>query len=591
MIEPHAIAPRRSDGTAWGVFAIWLVASIILFFLYRPYLADLQFTDPDDAMRLLQVRDFLSGQSWFDVTQYRSNPPLGAPMHWSRLVDMPIVALVLALRPLVGPHWAEVTACTLVPLLTLGALLAAQAWAMRRLLGRGPTLLASALLAAAPTVIVQMPPLRIDHHAWQIVMAALAAGGLVLPRARAGGLIAGLAVALWLHISSEGLPVAALLGVIIGLRYALDVREWPRIISYLAALALGSVGFLIATHGLHASLIPQCDSMSPVYIAPLLAAAALTFVLRLLLGDATLLRRLAPLAVAGMGAGALFLMTAGECLKGPFEMLDPIVYRFWYSFVVEGRPIWDQTADLAGMIVLISLSGLIGYGWAAWTETEPDRRRDWISLFALLAGTTLLAMLVMRSMTMAHMLAVPGIAWMMARLHRTIRGWRRALARVVGMTALFVLTPTGIPLVCALLLGSDEAGATQVEPHAPLGPQMRALDVLPPAVMLAPLDLGPTILINSHHSVVATGHHRSARSMRTVLLTFLASPDKARIVAQESPARYLITARGLDRMETYRRISPHGLAAALLAHRPPVWLRRVPLRGAGDIALYEIVRP
>ena len=46
--------------------------------------------------------DFLAGQSWFDVTQYRSNPPIGAPMHWSRLVDVPIAGLILLLAPFVG---------------------------------------------------------------------------------------------------------------------------------------------------------------------------------------------------------------------------------------------------------------------------------------------------------------------------------------------------------------------------------------------------------------------------------------------------------------------------------------------------------
>ena len=46
----------------------------------------------DDAMRLVQVRDFLAGQSWFDLTQYRLSPP--GTMHWSRLVDAPLAILI-----------------------------------------------------------------------------------------------------------------------------------------------------------------------------------------------------------------------------------------------------------------------------------------------------------------------------------------------------------------------------------------------------------------------------------------------------------------------------------------------------------------
>ena len=70
-------------------------------------------------MRLMQVRDWIAGQSWFDVTQYRLNPPSGGPMHWSRLVDIPIAAVMLIARPLAGQHGAETAALIVVPLATL----------------------------------------------------------------------------------------------------------------------------------------------------------------------------------------------------------------------------------------------------------------------------------------------------------------------------------------------------------------------------------------------------------------------------------------------------------------------------------------
>ena len=70
---------------------------------------------PDDLLRLQEVRDFLAGQSWFDVTQYRLNPPWGAPMHWSRLLDVPLAAVMLLARPLLGTTGAELAAATIVP--------------------------------------------------------------------------------------------------------------------------------------------------------------------------------------------------------------------------------------------------------------------------------------------------------------------------------------------------------------------------------------------------------------------------------------------------------------------------------------------
>ena len=64
-------------------------------------------SDTDDNMRMMQVRALLHGQGWFDLRQYRLDPPFGANIHWSRLVDLPIAGLILLLRPLIGGANAE----------------------------------------------------------------------------------------------------------------------------------------------------------------------------------------------------------------------------------------------------------------------------------------------------------------------------------------------------------------------------------------------------------------------------------------------------------------------------------------------------
>ena len=38
-------------------------------------------------MRLVEVRDWLAGQAWFDLHQYRLDPPDGVQMHWTRVLD------------------------------------------------------------------------------------------------------------------------------------------------------------------------------------------------------------------------------------------------------------------------------------------------------------------------------------------------------------------------------------------------------------------------------------------------------------------------------------------------------------------------
>src|SRR5262245_26193672 len=63
--------------------------------------------DTDDAMRLVEVRAFLGGQSWFDLHFSRLQPPDGLISHWSRLVDAGLAGLFLLFNVFVEAALAE----------------------------------------------------------------------------------------------------------------------------------------------------------------------------------------------------------------------------------------------------------------------------------------------------------------------------------------------------------------------------------------------------------------------------------------------------------------------------------------------------
>ncbi len=46
--------------------------------------------------------DLLAGQSWFDLHQYRIDPGASPAMYWSRLVDVPLAAMIALLTPPLG---------------------------------------------------------------------------------------------------------------------------------------------------------------------------------------------------------------------------------------------------------------------------------------------------------------------------------------------------------------------------------------------------------------------------------------------------------------------------------------------------------
>ena len=57
----------------------------LLLLVAAPSIAAARYPDPDDVLRMVQVRDLLAGQGWFDLTQHRLDAPVGGvAMHWSR---------------------------------------------------------------------------------------------------------------------------------------------------------------------------------------------------------------------------------------------------------------------------------------------------------------------------------------------------------------------------------------------------------------------------------------------------------------------------------------------------------------------------
>ncbi|MGE4321908.1 MAG: hypothetical protein AB7E60_02640 [Sphingobium sp.] len=577
------------------VLAGWLVCAGAMLWIFHGGFAALAFRDPDDALRLQQVRDWIAGQAFFDVVQHRVNPPAGGPMHWSRIVDMPIAALILLLRPVLGTGMAEIMACAAVPLLLLGGLCGALSMAVRRLDGAKTALVAALMLLITPSILLQFTPLRIDHHGWQIWMAAIALCGAFDPRPARGGATAALAMAVWLQISSEGLPYAALFGGLFALRYGIARDHGPRFIAYALLLGGAALALLIATRGWQAAFDRHCDTLSAAYVWPLAGFAVATPVAAWLLGGATPMRRLA-VAAAGAGCALLILLaTGGPCLAGdPFRALGPLAYRHWYLQVMEGRPIWEQGWSMAGVILLPALAGLVGTLAAAWHEGRRDagRRAGWLALALLLIGATLVATMVMRALTVAHLMALPGIAWLVIHGFAAVQAFRHALARMVGSAALAVVTPAGLCTLWIAIVPSHHmtgrAGA-DCRAAATLAP----LRALPPATLFAPLDIGPDIIVHSRHSVIATAHHRGAAGITAVIEGFMAPPDQARgVIGRLNGGRgadYVVTCGGLTEFAHYGRTGPAGLAAMLARGEVPPWLVSVP--APAQLQIYRVVDP
>ncbi|WP_338467231.1 hypothetical protein RXV95_01355 [Novosphingobium sp. ZN18A2] len=569
----------------------WLLLCALLVAVHWSDIAAHRFPDPDDSLRLVQVRDLLAGQSWFDVHQYRVAAPAGVPMHWTRLVDVPIAGLILLLRPLLGQPLAETVTCILVPLLTLLAAVLLAGRLAAKYFNHEIAGLAALTMGLAAPAMFQFQPMRIDHHAWQIVLALAALNGLAARDARKGGLVIGLSLATSLAISLENLPLAAVFIAVCGVRFLRDPSQGRWLLWSMNTLAGSSIALFLGTRGLY-DLGQHCDAISPFHLAVFAWGA---------LGCSALVamkprRIVVSLVLAGaIGAGAILIVLAQapECTKGAFAALDPIVRKYWYNAVLEGKPVWDMPPAAAVTMVALPLFGLIATLRLALRATSRDDARWWIDYSLLLGGSIVIGVLVARASATACLLAVAPAAWQLrdrldAARAAAGRPGRQALAYLGVALLLFPSIP--VFAIAAVLPGNEAEAATGASGTTSCDYDKLAagLNRLPATDIFAPIDIGPQILVDTPHRVVATGHHRGNLAMKDVIEAFISDPAKARKIVERRHATLLVLCPDLMEPANYERANPHGLAADLMDHKVPAWLQPANIAPGSGFQVYRV---
>ena len=263
-------------------FAVVLLGVALSFAMSWPHLllvwTDNQFFDTDDAMRLVQIRNWLNGQGWFDLVEHRLFPPTGLLMHWSRIVDVPVAGLIRLFDLFTTMDESERLARIVFPLALQGAFLAVGVQLGRLLAGPRAMIPTMVLLVLSGFTYEQFPAGRIDHHAPQITllvaMTVTILTSLAPGRARQAGLSA-LCLALSLGISLENLPFMAVIVAVLPLVWIIDPHAVRRALLW---FALGLATFVPAVF---AATIPParylagvCDALSTAHLLAVMAGAA-----------------------------------------------------------------------------------------------------------------------------------------------------------------------------------------------------------------------------------------------------------------------------------------------------------------------------
>jgi len=552
-----------------------------------------QWGDPDSMMRLVEVRDFLAGQGWFDLTQYRLDPPGGVLMHWSRLVDLPIAAIILAASPFAGRAGAELFAANLWPVLLVIPFAFALASVAGRFGGGIARLITLLMIFLSPQVKGVFLPGDFDHHNVQAVLIALMLMGLVrADGARRWPLVAGMAAAASLTVGMETL-LAVLLAILgLAIAWIIDADRWRRgLMLFNGALMAGTLLAAAATIPPSRLLVPACDALSFAYLVPVLIGGSAVIGLAAMLrghsdGLPGLLMRGGALAAVASILVAVAAVLFPTCLAGPYGGVDPAIRSIWLDRVSEAQglvaTLWGQP-DLIPPFYIAPFAAFV-LGALALRRMPVADRTAFAIVLSILGGSVLLGVVQLRALVGAQIVASAAVG-VVASLAIKATAGHDDLSSIARRWAWLV----AVPVLWALVAMAVGRLANQPDPDAADDATMtdcRAFftDVLgarTPSLVVATSNFGAFLLKATPHGVLAAPYHRDAHGILAVDAVFTGADPEAAFRA--TGATYLATCTGDAELQQMAERAPAGLAARLIQGVRPPWLVEVASRPAGMV--------
>jgi hypothetical protein len=557
--------------------------------------------DADDAMRLVELREFLAGHTWFDLHETRVNPPMGYDTHWSRLIDAGLAGLFLIFHSFAQRDLAEQLTRAVWPLLWLLVAMtgvAALAW---RMAGRNAALIALVLSACAIPAFQHFKPGRVDHHNVQIALSlAVVAAAAWSDRARHAAALAGALTGLAATVGLESLPFLVTSGAALALRFAWVgagvAANTPA--SETAARPLASFGLAVAASTLLGFVVsvaprqwgdPACDAMAANW---LVATAGVGLGLALVTSTLSRAGGRARFAAIGLACGSAllaFILVEPICIHGPFAMTDHAVKAIWLDRV-------DEMEPLVGFVRSFPLVGawmcsfpLVGLLAVLWLTRDCDIRLDFGFLLAAAALIVAVAATfgAEKVYSYAMWLSMPIVAALVSRLIASA-GWR---AGGVRLAAALMLTPTTVTAATMTVIqtvadqasarpgASERAVCTRNEAYEPLAR-------LRPGLVATEINYGPYVLALTQHSVVAAPYHRITDGILSAHTIVTAPPEEARRVIEANRVSYVATCG--HRSSTGIVPAAGSLWADLDAGRVPAWLEQIPGSREGQFTVYRV---
>lgn len=566
-----------------SVFAYSLVLIITVLVMKLPHAKDYVGPDNDDGMRLVEVRDLLNGQSWFDLMQYRLGID-GTLMHWSRLIDLPIASLIKFFGMFFAAERAEAIALAIWPVSLIIPLMLAMAIAGRRIGGALAMHIALGMTFLTVMTSGRFLPGAIDHHNAQQALVMMMVAMLLDPKYRAWSFaVAGFCAAVAMAIGAETAPAVASICIVVAVAWAWHGEIYaPAAKAFGLSLALFISLFFFGTVPPRLYSAVTCDNLSLGFYSLSAIGGGLLFVASLFASRLPKRTRFVALAGVGIGVGISAVLIAPQCLHNPLNDLDPMLVELWLSGISEAQSVLAISHNEPYALGAFYATGAFAMGACIFRLVQRDRIEIHLTLLFLIAVSWAIALVQVRGAPFSSLLAILPLTLLIIDMRRVSNADRENVAAALCFILVVLASFPAVWAIGADLIALPQNAQAQKQEKADQEEKVAAcksedavapLKKLPVGMVIAPSEMGVPILRFTDQRVITGPYHRNPKGMLTELHIGLAEPKDAEAFLRGAGAMALAFCQDDISSEQLQRLKPEGLYAQLAKGNIPDYLQ------------------
>lgn len=552
-------------------------------------------TDSDDVMRLIQIRDFFAGQHWFDLTQYRMGPGVGTDMHWSRIVDLPMIILIGFFDIFLPYEWAEKIGISLWPPLCSGLVIWGVFTGVRHLGGKFSYIFAALLLGFLLVWHYRFAPGGIDHHNLQLALIAISIGHALDPQLRPKNyIISGVALALSVGI---GMEVYAFVGIITGYMTVAWLIAGDKASNATQGFGLA---FAITLAAIFITMISpknysviHCDAFSLITLCAGAAGGIGLMFAAKLTSDKSFLWRFGSVVVLGLICLVILAAQAPQCLANPLDSLPADVKELWLGNIQEAQPLLSGQEDVP-LIIAYALGPTSIAILVALRQIFRKNKIQQYSLLAVLIAVSLaLSLYQSRFHVFSGIIALFILAPWIASIFEKENETEGTRLKYIGALALSLPYIWCFPVM--LVMAAQDEDTSGNEEARKVCYSQNVFDVLsrlPEGRVVIASNGTPHVLKNTAHKTLSGNYHRNADGILSNIRIFMQGGDKSLELITAHSVDYLHVCRTTTETSEYTENNEHGLLSRLIDRDVPIFLEPIgeDLED-GAVTLYKVIKP